>query len=250
MQASLRELVVIMVNNEFWNIDLDTIEHQESANPINGERLFAYFFILPIFLFTAVIVPILYISLSIDDPKKLVGGLFLGIPYALAPFTLYHMYLGLLSDYSVHINTADNTIEAKTSYKNKEFVEKYPLDEIKWVKVVDPFDDEVANNYIKIIGKNSQGVKWSLDITPFAKELYSQGKPSSDRRRIAAIKTAERYAELLGVEVASWVKLQYPKLELREEFGIDWIHHWSMGDELKERTRRVINENPVDKISS
>ena len=107
---------------------------------------------------------------------------------------------------------------------------------ILWFK-----NSKARKNFVKL-GRNARRVKWSVEITPFAKGLYSQGKPSSDRRRIAAIKTAERYAELLGVEVASWVELWHPKRELREEFGNDWVNHWTMGDELRERTQRVISE--------
>ena len=230
------------MDEEFWKIGIDVVEHQEIVHPTKVERIAADLFFNALFIFTAVVVPIIIISSSLDDPKLLVSRLFCGIPYALVPLGIYYMSLHSYSDYSIHIDPANNTIQTKRIYKKKEIVENFPLDEIKWVNVFDPFDDDLAGGNIKIIGKNSLGVKWRVDITPFAKELYSQGKPSSDRRRIAAIKTAERYAELLGVEVASWVKLWHPKRELREEFGKDWVNYWTMGDELKERTQRVISE--------
>tara|TARA_Y100001958_G_scaffold140894_1_gene115868 strand:- start:893 stop:1597 length:705 start_codon:yes stop_codon:yes gene_type:complete len=230
------------VDEKFWKIGIDLIEHQETAHPTKVERIAADLLFNALFSITAVVVPILFIYSFLDEPRILVSGLFLGIPYALIPLGVYYLSMYSYSAYSIHIDPANNTIQKKRSFKKKEMINIFPLDEVKFVKVFDPFDDEVANDYIKIIGKNSQGVKWSLDITPFAKELYSQGKPSSDRRRIAAIKTAERYADLLGVEVASWVKLWHPKRELREEFSNDWVNHWTMGDTLKERNQRVISE--------
>ena len=230
------------MHKEFWEIDIDVLEHQEIAHPTNAERIAADLFFNALFLFTAVVVPILFIYSSLDEPKILVSVLFFGIPYALVPLGVYYLSMYSYSDYSIHIDPANNTIQTKRSFKKKEIINNFPLDEVKFVKVFDPFSDEVAGDYIYIAGRDNLGIKWSVEITPFAKELYSQGKPSSDRRRIAAIKTAERYAELLGVEVASWVELWHPKRELREEFGNDWVNHWTMGDELRERTQRVISE--------
>jgi len=234
------------VDEEFWKIGIDVLEHQETVHPTKVQRLAADLFFNALFTFTAVVVPILFIYSFLDEPKTLVSGLFLGIFYALVPLAIYFISLYSYSDYSIHIDPANNTIQTKRSFKKKEIVGNFPIDEIKGVNVYDPFSDEVSGPYIYIVGKNSLGVKWKLDITPFARELFSQGKPSSDRRRIAAIKTAERFADLLGVEVASWVKLWRPKRELREEFGNDWVNHWTMGDELRERTQRVISEYSDD----
>ena len=231
------------MDEEFWKIGIDVMEHQETVNPTKAERISADLFFNALFIFTAVVVPIFFIFTSLEEPKILVSVLLVfGIPYALVPLGVYYLSMHSYSDYSIYIDPANNNIRTKRSFKKKEMIKKFPLDEVKFVKVFDPFSDEVAGDYIYIVGKDNSGVKWSVDITPFAKELYSQGKPSPDRRRIAAIKTAERYAELLGVEVASWVELWHPKRELREEFGKDWVNHWTMDNELKERTQRVISE--------
>ena len=107
------------MDEEFWKIGIDVMEHQETVHPTKVERISADLFFNALFLFTAVVVPILFIYSSLDEPKILVSVLFFGIPYALVPLGVFYLSMYSYSDYSIHIDPANNTIQTKRSFKKR-----------------------------------------------------------------------------------------------------------------------------------
>ncbi len=89
---------------------------------------------------------------------------------------------------------------------------------------------------------NTRGVGWWVDLTKFAWERYKQGERSSDHRRIAYIKTAEHFAEMLDVEIRSSLVLFNVSRDLREEYGTEWVHKWSDQTRINEQYRRLLDE--------
>ena len=199
---------------------------------------------LPLFFFAAVVVPIGF--LMSGDAKMIVAGiLFFALPYALVPLAIYGAYVSLHTDCTLRISTADGTIEEIYTRKDKDKVDRtvYPIKEVLRISLPDPtHSDEGGRSHLLIKGMNIRGVKWSVDIDRFAWERYKQGERSADRLRIAYIKTAEHFAEMLDVEIGSRLILFNVSRELRREFGTEWVHKWSDRSAITEQNRRLLDE--------
>ena len=232
------------MDEKFWEDGVKVIDHEETVYASRGDRLIADVLVGPLFYFAAFGFPILW--LMIGDAKIVVAGILFGsLPFGLVLLLFYGLYTNLQSDHTVRINSVNGTIEEIITMKEKVKHTAYPLKEVMRISLSDPFGgDEYGSGayFISIKGMNIRGVKWSVDITPFHRELYKQGKPSADRKRIAAIKTAERYAEMLDVEIGSWLILSSVSRDLRNEFGTEWVHKWSDRHTITEQNRRLLDE--------
>ena len=240
----MRLRLVNLSDEKFWDTDTPFIDHEEIAPPSTGARQIANFIFFPIFILTAVVIPIFILMGS--DTKAIVGWCLFSPLYALFPYGLHHLYVSLKSEHTLRINSASGfiTLSVKKPKGQEIVASEHPIREVKRLEARETDSEESGLSIsVTIKGKNPLGVPWTIDITPFSYHLYDQGKPSTDRKRITTIKTAERYAELLGVEVVSWVKIRgIFARDLRKEFGVEWINQWTWTPELEERNRRIMND--------
>ena len=245
----MRLRLVNVGDEKFWDTDTPFIDHEEIAPPSRGARQTANFIFFPIFILTAVVIPIFLVMGS--DTKAIVGWCLFSPLYALFPYGLYSIYVSLISEHTLRINSGSGSITLSVKKpKGQEIIaSEHPIKEIKRIEARETDSEEGGSSIsVTIKGKNPLGVPWTIDITPFSYQLYDQGKPSTDRKRITTIKTAERYAELLGVEVVSWVKIRGTfARDLRKEFGVEWINQWAFTPGLEERNRRIMNEEKEER---
>jgi hypothetical protein len=248
------------VSGAFWNTGEAVIGLEETVHPTPVDRLFANAILAPAFVAGVVVGPLLVFGSLLSGDASVLGGVCLvGLPYALVLFLFYGGYMTLLSDHTVRISPASGTIEEiittqhnsgkmyalVTALMRGHLSEKrtsYPLKEVRRIDLHDPYADHASGPFIYVRGMNILGRRWKVDITPFHRELYRQGRRSPDRRRIAAIKTAERYAEVLGVEIASRFALSDVSWDLRDEFGDDWVLAWSDRTAVFDQNRRLLDE--------
>ena len=240
------QLVGFAVDERFWDTDAPIIDHEETVFASPEARMVANLILIPVFITAAVVFPILF-TLSVNTKIAVGGFLFGGLPYGFFLFAIYAYYMHLMSDEVLRIDSRSGNITLTVrKHKGKKLNEfEHPMNEVKRVEARESGNEEGGTSIsVTIKGKNPLGAPWTLDITRFSSELYRQGKPSMDRRRISVIKTAERFGTLLGVEVVSWVKL--PAIlphTLREEFDRDWVKQWAWTPEREKRNRRSLNEN-------
>lgn len=228
------------MDEKFWETDTKVVDEEETVPSSPPSRFFAKLVLAPLFFFTAVVVPFLW--LMSGDVDTVIGGmLFFAVPFALVPLAIYGAYVSLHTDHTLRISTVDGTIEEIYTRGNKLTRTVYPIKEVLRISLSDPFEAE-GGAHIVIRGMNILGVKWSVDLSQFAWERYKQGEQSSDRRRIASIKTAEHFAEMLDVEIGSRLILFNVSRKLREEFGTEWVHKWSDRSAITEQNRRLLDE--------
>ena len=228
------------MDEKFWETDTKVVDFEKTVHASQGSRLIANVIVAPLFFFAAVVVPMLW--LMSGDGKMIVAGiLFGGLPFALTLFAIYAVYASLQTDHALRINSVSGTIEEIYTRKDKVTRTVYPIKEVLRISLSDPLKGE-GGAHIVIRGMNIRGVKWSVDLSQFAWERYKQGKPGTDRRKIASIKTAEHFAEMLDVEIGSWLFLYNISRELREEFGTEWVHKWSDQSTITEQNRRLLDE--------
>lgn len=228
------------MDEKFWETDTKVVDEEETVPSSPPSRFFAKLVLTPLFFFTAVVVPFLW--LMSGDVDTVIGGmLFFAVPFALVPLAIYGAYVSLHTDHTLRISTVDGTIEETYTRGNKVTRTVYPIKEVLRISLSDPFEAE-GGAHIVIRGMNILGVKWSVDLSQFAWERYKQGEQSSDRRRIASIKTAEHFAEMLDVEIGSRLILFNVSRKLREEFGTEWVHKWSDRSAITEQNRRLLDE--------
>ena len=228
------------MEEKFWETDTKVVDLEETIHSSPSSRLFANVFVAPLFFFAAVVIPMLW--LTSGDSKMIVAGiLFGGLPFAMVLLAIYGANVSLQTDYALRINSVSGTIEEIYTRKDKVQRTVYPIKEVLRISLSDPFDAE-GGAHIVIRGMNILGVKWSVDLSQFAWERYKQGERSSDRRRIASIKTAEHFAEMLDVEIGSRLILFNVSRELRREFGTEWVHKWSDRSAITEQNRRLLDE--------
>ena len=249
-----------VVSEAFWHTGEAVIDHEETVHPSPVDRLFANAILAPVFVVGVVVGPwVVFGSLLSSDASALGGVCLVGLPYALVLLLFYGGYMSLLSNHTVRISLASGTIEEIITTKHhsgkiyalmttlmrgglSEKRTSYPLKEVRRIDLHDPFADEASGPFIFVRGMNILGRTWKVDITPFHRELYRQGKRSPDRRRMAAIKTAERYADVLGVEIASRISLADVSWDLRDEFDDDWVLAWSDRTAVSNQNRRLLDE--------
>lgn len=228
------------MDEKFWEDGVKVIDHEETIHSSPSSRLSAKLILAPLFFFTAFVVPVLW--LTSGDAKMIVAGiLFGGLPFAMVLLTIYGVYITAHTDYALRINSVSGTIEEIYTRKDKVERDVYPIKEAMRISLSDPNSSE-GGSHISIKGMNIRGVKWSVDLSHFAWERYKQGERSSDRRRIASIKTAEHFAEMLDVEIGSWLILSNVSRHLRLEFGTEWIHKWSDRQTITEQNQRLLDE--------
>ena len=232
------------MEEKFWETGAKVVDFEDTKESSPTSRLLAKLICPPLFFFAAVVVPIGF--LMSGDAKMIVAGiLFFALPYALVPLAIYGAYVSLHTDYTLRISTADGTIEEIYTRKDKDKVDRtvYPIKEVLRISLPDPtHSDEGGRSHLLIKGMNIRGVKWSVDIDRFAWERYKQGERSADRLRIAYIKTAEYFAEMLDVEIGSSLVLFNVSRHLRREFGKEWVDKWSMTHTINEQYRRLLDE--------
>ena len=228
------------MDEKFWEDGVKVVDHEETIPSSPSSRLSAKLILAPLFFFTAFVVPIFW--LTSGDAKMIVAGiLFGGFPFAVVLFTIYGVYVTAHTDRALRINSVNGTIEEIYTRKDKVKRTVYPIKEAMRISLSDPVSSE-GGSHISIKGMNIRGVKWSVDLSHIAWERYKQGERSSDRRRIASIKTAEHFAEMLDVEIGSWLILSGVSRHLRLEFGTEWIHKWSDRQTITEQNRRLLDE--------
>jgi hypothetical protein len=239
-----------MEDGKFWETDAPFIDHEATALASRGAQMVANFLLIPVFFMAAVVFPILFV-MSGDIKLVVAGILFGGFPYSVLLFAIYAFYYQLVSDEILRIHSGSGNVTLTIRTHNGKELNRFehPIKEIQRVEARETNDSETGNSItVSIKGKNPLGVPWTLDITRFSHELYVQGKPSIDRRRISVIKTAERYGSILGVEVVSWVKLRgILHRDLRDEFDRDWIKQWILTPEREEMNRRILNQKQEDR---
>ena len=228
------------MDEKFWETDTKVVDVEETVPASPSSRFFANLVLAPLFFLTAVVVPFLW--LMSGDVDTVIGGmLFFAVPCVLVPLAIYGAYLSLHTDHTLRISTVDGTIEENYTRGDKVTRTVYPIKEVLRINLSDPCGDEGVGG-ASICGMNTRGVGWRVDLTKFAWERYKQGKRSSDHRRIAYIKTAEHFAEMLDVEIGSSLVLFNISREFREEFGTEWVHKWSDRSTITEQNRRLLDE--------
>jgi len=223
------------MDEKFWETDTKVVDFEKTIHASQGDRFIANVIVAPLFFFAAVVVPMLWL-MSGDTKMIVAGSLFGGLCFA-----IHAVYASLQTDQSLRINSVSGTIEEIYTRKDKVTRAVYPIKEVLRISLSDPFEAG-GGAHIVIRGMNIRGVKWSVDLSQFAWERYKQGKPGTDRRKIASIKTAEHFAEMLDVEIGSWLFLFNVSRELREEFGTEWVHKWSDQSTITEQNRRLLDE--------
>lgn len=230
------------MGEKFWETGTKVVDFEDTRGSSPTLLLLAKLMCPPLFFFAAVVVPIGFL-LSSDAKMILAGILFLALPYALVPLAIYGAYVSMHTDYTLRISTANGIIEEIYTRTDKDKVERtvYPIKEVLRISLSDPCDGEGGGG-VSIRGMNIRGVRWRVDLSKFAWERYKQGKHSSDHMRIAYIKTAEYFAEMLDVEIGSSFALYHVSRHVRLEFGHEWINKWSLRDTINEQYRRLLDE--------
>ena len=228
------------MEEKFWETAANVVEFEHTKQSSPTSRFLAKLICLPLFFFAAVVVPIDFL-MSSDGKMILSGILFFALPFALVPFSIYMVYINLHTDHTLRISTVDGTIEEIYTRGDKVTRAVYPIKEVLRINLSDPCGDGGGGG-VSIRGMNIRGVKWRVDLSKFAWERYKQGKRSSDHRRIAYIKTAEHFAEMLDVEIGTSLVLFNISRDLREEFGTEWVHKWSDRKTITEQYRRLLDE--------
>ena len=230
------------MEEKFWETVAKVVDFEDTKESSPSTRLLAKLICPPLFFYAAVVVPIGFL-LSSDVKTILAGILFFALPYALVPLAIYGAYVSMHTDHTLRISTANGTIEEIYTRKDKVKRTVYPIKEVLRISLPDPaYSGEGGRSYLLIKGMNIRGVKWSVDIDRFAWKRYKQGERSSDRLKIAYIKTAEYFAEMLDVEIGSSLVLFNVSRDLREEFGTEWVHKWSDRTTIIEQYRRLLDE--------
>ncbi|MGB0814988.1 MAG: hypothetical protein ACPGSA_05510 [Poseidonia sp.] len=227
---------------KFWETGTKLVDFEDTRQSSPTFRLLAKLVCPPLFFFAAVVVPIGFLLSS--DAETIFAGIFcFSFVYALVPLAIYAAYVEAHTEYTLRISTADGIIEEIVTRIDKDKVERtvYPIKEVLRISLSDPCDGEGGGG-VSIRGMNIRGVRWGVDLSKFAWERYKQGERSSDHRRIAYIKTAEYFAEMLDVEIGSSFALYNVSRHVRLEFGHEWINKWSLRDTIKEQYRRLLDE--------
>ena len=230
------------MEEKFWETGAKVVDFEDTKESSPTSRLLAKLICPPLLFLAAVVVPIDFLMSS--DAKTIAAGILCFVwPYALIPLSIYGAYLSLHTDYTLRISTVDGTIEEIYTRKDKVERTVYPIKEILRISLPDPtHSNDGFGNHLLIKGMNIRGVKWSVNLDRYAWERYKQGKRSADRLRIAYIKTAEYFAEMLDVEIGTSLVLFNISRDLREEFGTEWVHKWSDRQTIIEQYRRLLDE--------